>query len=308
MQSSAIDAPRPARAWRARAASARSRASRGPRGRPARSRRSVCRDRCRATSASSIGVTGCRAITGCRSSRLTRRPGRRRRGCRRPGSGASAARRPGSASRRCGMTGEREVDRPADRADLGRGIERRAHLVVGDRRSEAARASAKAAGRCASIQSGPCARAVLAMPMPRSAREARELLRASAGRGTAPTGRPAKVSTSITAAEPVKSSPYQATSRPSGRPGASSPVLVERVRPLQVRVHRRRGAARRRAPRWHRRSPACSASVMSSCPDQISRSEWKRNSQPSIAWLTAERMRLPESRGDAHVEGDVGAG
>ena len=40
-------------------------------------------------------------------------------------------RRPGARDHR-----ERDVDRPPDRADLGRGIERRAHLVVRDRRPE----------------------------------------------------------------------------------------------------------------------------------------------------------------------------
>ena len=72
-------------------------------------------------------------------------------------------------------------------------------------------------------------------------------------------------------------------------------MLVERVRPREMRIHRRRRGAPASCASIASTIPACSASVMSSCPDQISRSEWKRNSHPSIAWLTAERIRFPVS-------------
>ena len=196
-------------------------------------------------------------------------------------------RRPGARNDR-----ERQVDRPPDRPDLGRGIERRAHLVVGDRRPEAARASRRPpAGARPSRPArapAPCSRCRCRAGPPKRA--------SCSGVGTSRNstdGSPAKVSTSITAAEPVKSSPYQATSRPSG-----SAVIAGAGRAGSTASGARPSPpprARRRAPRWHRR---CRRARRASPPRAPTRSAGRSGSgraSPSIAWLTAERMRLPDS-------------
>ena len=98
---------------------------------------------------------------------------------------------------------------------MRRAVHGRADLVVHDRRAE--RGVARRRSRAASRPSRPGSRvrASPATPIPR-----RPGKRASAsgprGARNSTEGKPANSSTSITAAEPVKSSPYQATSSPSG--------------------------------------------------------------------------------------------
>ena len=80
--------------------------------------------------------------------------------------------------------------------------------------ASSARSASNTVGRLASIQSGPAARAVLAIPMPR--RPSKRASCDGVGRSkNGADGNPAKVRTSITAAEPVKSSPYRATRGPA---------------------------------------------------------------------------------------------
>ena len=67
-----------------------------------------------------------------------------------------------------------DLDRPADAADRGAGIEGRADLVVADRRRRALFSQSKAGVRCASIQSGVSLRLVPARPIARQCAEARE--------------------------------------------------------------------------------------------------------------------------------------
>ena len=100
----------------------------------------------------------------------------------------------------------RKIDRPPDRSDLRRRVEGRADLVVRNRRLELGQGLERPAADASSIQSG--------LLRPGNAGDADAAIsckpasRSAVGISRKRTvGRPAKVSTSMTEVEPVKSSP-----------------------------------------------------------------------------------------------------
>ena len=139
--------------------------------------RLVCRARCRRRSASSIGVTGWRLITGWRSRRWTPSPASPRRDCRTPGSAGSRARRP-RADASAAQHGARRARSPCRWSRRsGDAVEGRADLVVRDRRADRRQRARSMRGRCASIQAGICGAPMPAMPIRAQAGEAGERAR-----------------------------------------------------------------------------------------------------------------------------------
>ena len=164
----------------------------------------VCRARWRRTSASSIGVTGCAAIVGCRSSRWTApSPARAKsvpKACQRPMSGDGDEER-------------RQCRRPRARSPPPSRSSRRAARCRASSRPcsagsapRAAGALAKIAGSSARIHAGLRVRASPASPTARAPGK-RASTSGVGGSRKSTVSSPARLKASIVAAEPVKSSP-----------------------------------------------------------------------------------------------------
>ena len=190
--------------------------------------------------------TGWCAMVGCRSSRATAAgmPGEEiAEGL--PAPDPRARRPEGAPSRR---SRQPDLDRVADRADM-RARNRRSSRPCNARparRSRAARESGRAG--VASIHAGLAGARIRRRCRCRAPGETREQLRRRAGRGTARTASRRRSSTSITAAEPVKSSPYQASERAVGAGRRAMASQRRGQRRILARGLRQRHARHRRVP------------------------------------------------------------